>query len=92
MDEKKEISGGGDAFPFVVPTPNNWGVSTGMTRRQWLAGLAMQGIIQREKDCKDKACHLLPPFALIVEWSYEYADAMIAYEKSESQEAPSHGQ
>jgi len=47
--------------------------SSGMSRRQWLAGLAMQALIPDETLGKGD----VPSFA------YGYADCMLAYEEKE---------
>ena len=49
----------------------------GMTRRQWLAGLAMQGMI-------DSGWNPESDFSLVVASAYAVADAMLAHECKEA--------
>ncbi len=78
---EKDIDNGGDAFPPSIYThtygqnEGSQDVAPGMTRRQWLAGLAMQGIVS--KTFWDETPSKLAKMA------YSVADAMIAYEKGE---------
>lgn len=58
------IDTGGPAFPV--------GSYAGMTLRDWLAGMAMQGLLAGDSSNTPDVC---------AEWAYKYADAMLA-EKS----------
>ena len=62
---------GGPAFP--VPEDSSFISSTGMTLRQWYAGMAMQALITLEGIDRDD---------ITVE-AYRQADSMIGYEKGE---------
>ena len=72
-----EIDSGGPAFP-VTPTDNSGQIGPteyGLTKREWLAGMALQGILARsfgDSPIKDLVCV-----------SYEYADAMLRAGKGE---------
>ena len=65
------MNDGGPAFPTL--SPDIASCTLGMSRRQWLAGLAMQGFIRDDR----------PPIYDIPRLSYELADQMIAYEEKE---------
>lgn len=57
---------GGPAFPFVCA---NYGVSDGMTLRDYFAAKAMQGML---------ACAYADgTHEAFAKWAYEYADAML---------------
>ena len=62
---------GGSAFPVVMTS------DPGMSRRQWLAGLAMQGM------CANPAYSGSDSASLIARLAHAQADAMIEYEDSE---------
>lgn len=75
------INHGGPAFPapnFAVPYDLaqekvvRLGECQGMTRRQWLAGMALMRIRGQEE----------PEQAAI--WAHKYADAIIAFEEREA--------
>jgi glutathione synthase/RimK-type ligase-like ATP-grasp enzyme len=75
---KKKIDDGGKAFPQSVSPQSN-----GMTRRQYLAGLAMQGfIINPTAWIRDSSQKFSFQYKMAYE-SYSVADAMIAFEKQE---------
>jgi len=59
---------GGSAFPFAEAT-TDFSVSPGMTLRDWFAGMALQGMLDRTYGMK---------IEIIAARSYEMADAMIA--------------
>jgi hypothetical protein len=65
---------GGPAFPTLVKEGNGieW-VQPGMSLRDWVAGLALQGIITTYPgpDCE------LPGAKMAARTAYEYADAML---------------
>jgi len=65
---------GGLAFPFC----NGEDYFPGMTRRQWLAGLAMQGLLSN-------SLVEMPPEG-VVKWALKMADAMLAAETSQQEE------
>lgn len=66
---------GGPAFPVVAPTDFQF-VEVGMSLRDWFAGQALVGFI---------ACpHGEGAASDFAEWSYQYADAMLA-ERAKSQ-------
>lgn len=75
-----EINSGGNAFPYCVWVGDHHnGHNTGMTLRQWYAGMALQGILQ-----------LLGSVAVdfggperTAKMSYDVADAMIRAGKGE---------
>ena len=62
---------GGHAFPSSESSISN--PKFGMTRRDWLAGLAMQAFLGRERPPVDDE--------IISDWAYAAADAMIARSK-----------
>ena len=67
---------GGAAFPT---TEGCKGFNDGMTRRQWLAGLAMQGLLASD----------IEPFESgeqIAAWAWEHADAILTAEAFEQDE------
>ena len=72
-EKMSEIEDGGNAF---ATKSKDGTFSQGMTRRQWLAGLAMQSIVNTEGPTRNFAKQY-------AEWSYSIADAMIEYEKNE---------
>ena len=55
---------GGSVYPY------NDGCHAGITRRDWLAGLAMQGQCADSRTCE--------PVEVRSKWAYKLADAMIA--------------
>lgn len=76
--------GGGPAFPQPIAEVDGTVFNAseyspkdaGMTRRQWFAGMAMQGIL-----AADPALRIKPD--VIASWAYEQADAMLAHEAME---------
>ena len=74
-----KIDNGGYVYPpsFKIvkkPYEEAWPEPiNGITRRDWLAGLAMQGMLSN--------CEMSYDFAGAAEDSYKYADAMIAESK-----------
>ena len=80
-----KINDGGSAFPEGIKVlqdkngPNDGLLEIpkhmGMTRRQWLAGMAMSGWLADP--------NASGPIASVVKGCYAYADAMIAFEESE---------
>lgn len=76
-----KIDDGGQAFPLDC---EDWRERNyGMTRRQWLAGLAMQGMLSSNAKHKDGSVFFLLEDE-VAKRAYNYADAMIAHEKGES--------
>lgn len=76
----KTINDGGAAFPMAPYTSPRgdfeWGAS-GMTLRQWYAGLAMQGLAPRVGSERQ-----------IADWAVQQADALIKrLNETDSQEA-----
>lgn len=71
---------GGRAFPYPYTRSSFddqlYGGSVGMTRRQWLAGLAMLGEIANGYKTCTEHCPISAR-------AYELADAMLAYEEAE---------
>lgn len=59
------VDDGGPAFPAKVGS-----VYTGLTKREWFAGQALAGMLANSELTGDASEY--------VEWSYEYADAMLA--------------
>jgi len=62
----------GQMFPVVNPLFSAI-LSDGMTRRQWLTGLAMQGMLSNPESWNLSA-------EKIAEYAYKLADAILAYE------------
>lgn len=79
-EEKKLIDDGGPAFPvsWNENTPGKLCAITVMSRRQWLAGLAMQGMIAGSQG-------LYVTTKQFAKQSYALADAIIQFEKSEAE-------
>jgi hypothetical protein len=74
---QQPINDGGTAFPHT--TVNNMGgfvLQPGMTYRQWLAGMAMQGLVSNP----DVSLSNLP---ILARQSLDIADAMIAEQKKD---------
>lgn len=63
----KSINDGGPAFP--VSTIDGY-TQDGMTLRDWLAGMALQGFLASHHEHQ-------PTPASAAKWSYNYADAML---------------
>lgn len=72
------LNDGGPAFPFVIRNDSDdW--KSGMTIRDWFAGMALQGMIASESDGNG----MMPPYSkdnwypLTAERAYQFADAML---------------
>lgn len=78
MSEKK-IDDGGVAFPVGFHRDGNTADQFGMSRRQWLAGLAMQGLLAHST----AGCHCTVTAKDFAKSAHDMADAMIAFEKKE---------
>ncbi len=75
--ELSEIDSGGNAFPYCVWVGDHHnGHNTGMTLREWYAGMALQGMIA-SGDANDN------PVGVIAQEAYKLADAMIRAGKGE---------
>ena len=75
-----EINSGGNAFPYCVWVGDHHnGHNTGMTLRQWFAGMALQGHLSNPATTEHPAFDRL---SLSVE-CYATADAMIRAGKGE---------
>lgn len=61
---------GGQVYPVVSPVVEQVHAA-GITRRDWLAGLAMQGLLASHAPYTD-------PYSMLAEEAYDIADAMIA--------------
>lgn len=79
---------GGPAFPTEIydfqPTTGQQVVRDqqfGLTKRQWYAGMAMQGLIASTTNSDD-----WPASTLVAQKSFEMADAMLAFEEKEAGE------
>jgi len=78
------MTDGGPAFP----RPSSIGgiEQSGMSRRAWLAGMALQGMLASDSDVvKVRHQEIAEEYgittpALRARYAYEYADAMIAHE------------
>ena len=68
------MNDGGPAFPTLRPDMAS--CTLGMSRRQWLAGLAMQGLVASD-ELSGNSCRSIAMIA------YEMADAMLAHEEEE---------
>jgi hypothetical protein len=65
----------GSAFPVERATIAEQYGSPGLTKREWFAGMAMQGYLSRNEICISDD----EPFdATVSKWAFEMADAMIA--------------
>lgn len=72
-----EIKDGGPAFPYCVWVGDHHnGHNTGMSLRDYFAGMALQGILSRDSIQFHKS-------TTIAVWAYDYADAMIRAGKGE---------
>lgn len=71
-----EIDSGGNAFPYCVWVGDHHnGHNTGMSKREWYAGMALQGLLANPS--------VILKQTDIPELSFEYADAMIRAGKGE---------
>src|SRR5690606_6844808 len=68
-----DINDGGPAFPVQASYP--YGPSDGMSLRDWLAGMALQGLLSRSDPDEDWATR----YECFSEDAYLYADAMLAH-------------
>lgn len=89
------IDSGGPAFPVVSKSEDGhqcgeslWQF-TGMTLRQWYAGMAMQGLVSSKEAMAligQEAMFLgQPPLSTMASKAFEAADAMIAALKTKSE-------
>lgn len=76
MTDEKKIYDGGPVFPQyekpIAPNVVEIGPQGGLTQRDWLAGLAMQGILSNGETTRG----IGNPY-IVRKLSYEMADAMI---------------
>lgn len=83
-----EINSGGNAFPYCVWVGDRHnGHNTGMTLRNWFAGMALQGILSNPTTVTSKLFKTTDGFMnseMIAECAYEQADAMIRAGKGEN--------
>jgi len=73
-----ENNDGGYVYPH---DSSNARICNGITRRDWLAGMAMQGMLSRENILTDLDVNVNRRKTLkrvVAEWAYEYADSLIA--------------
>ena len=73
MNDETKIDDGGYVYPTVHG--ETWAHNKGITLRNWLAGMAMQGIVMNPDwtmDALEDACKL------VADNAYKYADAIIA--------------
>lgn len=81
MQNETKINDGGPAFPRSSQGPSgDLDFSTGMTLRQWYAGMALQGLMRHPDSVGESE-------AVIARWAFLAADAMIAYEADEQEPA-----
>jgi hypothetical protein len=90
-----EIDSGGNAFPYCVWVGDHHnGHNTGMTLRQWFAGMALQGMLSdpspSSRGCAEAVASNLATgrdistfTKIITKAAYHYADAMIRAGKVE---------
>ena len=79
-----ENNDGGYVYPMRMTIEelhraHHW--SKGITRRDWLAGMAMQGMLSRENILTELDVNVNRRKTLkqvVAEWAYEYADSLIA--------------
>ena len=64
----------GPAFPVSIPAGHYWtgDAPYGLTKREWYAGLAMQGMIASQTPDESIATEMC------AQWCFEMADAMLA--------------
>lgn len=71
-----EIKDGGAAFPYCVWVGDHHnGHNTGMSMREWYAGMALQGMLTNSA---------VPPEEVLALWAYKISDAMIRAGKGEN--------
>lgn len=75
------------AFPISIDTGDRVKGFYGLTKRQWLAGMAMQGMLANERQVSFFETTGNAAKA-VAELSFEIADAMIAFEEKEAGERP----
>ena len=63
------MNNGGPAFPCASDYPNGCESQSGMSLRDWFAGMALQGLLAGRANIK---------FSADAQKAYEIADAMIA--------------
>lgn len=72
---------GGSAFPEFELSPQGYGISGGMTLRDWFAGQALKGLIvyceKFEGSTQFQEMMCAQPWDRLATVSYEYADAML---------------
>ena len=84
--EQPKINNGGAAFPYVPGYPTAPEVYTGMSLRQWYAGMALSGFCHNEQlvalaeQIKNVAEYTSAREAL-VDKAFQYADQMIEHEQ-----------
>lgn len=70
-----EIKDGGAAFPYCVWVGDHHnGHNTGMSLRDWFAGMALQGLLSGDPSMSLEESTI---------WAYQHADAMIRAGKGE---------
>jgi len=75
------MNDGGPAFPHTpVDVGAEWAIQTGMSLRDWFAGMALQGILSYEGQWTESQHRRRD---VHVRDAYQYADAMLA-ERSKS--------
>lgn len=86
INRKLEEEYGPSIFGFVRVTRRE---ATGMTLRQWYAGMAMQGMLANARILETLMEEKLAPSVMIdrtTKTSYLFADAMLAFEEKEAGE------
>ena len=76
MDAKRDD--GGQAFPCPQDSVNQNTPSLGMTRRDWLAGLAMQGMAAGPYWCENFTADKPEFLSAVAVAAYAMADAIIS--------------
>lgn len=70
-----KIDGSGSAFPHPEFDQNGMRLPPGLTKRDWFAGQAINGLLANGKGFNSPWMDHLPSAA---EWAYRVADAMLA--------------
>ena len=72
MSKETKVDNGGYVYPNTLQHLQEvgYGISLGITRRDWLAGLAMQGLLTKAEQYVSGR--------ELADVAYKYADAMIA--------------
>ena len=81
MNDKTEIDGGGTVYPQVGVVGDGEILMGGITRRDWLAGLAMQGLLSNPNtklEITGETPFGFDPIKKLSIRCIEIADAMIA--------------